>query len=181
MPLPIRTERLVLRKFRLDDVPDILAFMSDPAVARIVWEIKATEAGVISYIKEQNSSELFVKDKWFGLAISRKTDDRVMGIVSLVCKDHQQGQVGWALGLDHRGRGYATEAARELLTYGFEMLGLHRISADTTSANPASQRVMERLGMRREAHLIEAELRDDEWIDYYIYAILAGEWENFGK
>ena len=65
-----------------------------------------------------------------------------------------------------------------MMSYGFGTLGLHRISADTTSANPASWRVMERLGMRCEAHLLEAEHRDGEWSDYYIYGILADEWQN---
>jgi RimJ/RimL family protein N-acetyltransferase len=62
------------------------------------------------------------------------------------------------------------------MAYGFTSLGLHRISADTTSPNVASWRLMERLGMRREAHLREAEFRDGEWIDYFIYAILVHEW-----
>lgn len=181
MTLQIRTERLVLRRFTFDDKQDILAFMSHSSVARIVREIEATESGVRKYIELQNAHEPFEQEIWFGLAISRKADDRVMGLITLVCKDHQQGQTGWALGIDYRGHGYATEAARGLLAYGFETLGLHRISADTTSANPASWRLMERLGMRREAHLREAEFRDGEWVDYYIYAILADEWQNVEK
>jgi len=181
MTLLIQTERLVLRRFTNDDVPDILAFMSHPSVARIVREIEATEAGVRKYIELQNANELFEQDVWFGLAVVRKADGRVMGLVSLVCKDHQQGQCGWALGIDYRAQGYATEAARGLLAFGFDTLSLHRISADTTSTNPASWRLMERLGMRREANLIEAEFRDGEWIDYDIYAILADEWEKLNQ
>ena len=181
MTLPIRTERLVLRRFTFDDVQEVLAFLSHPSVARIVREIEATEAGVRKYIELQNSHEPFEQNIWIGLALSRKVDDRVMGLVSLVCKDHRQGQCGWSLGIEYRGQGYATEAARGLFSYGFMVLGLHRISADTTSANPASWRLMERLGMRREAHLREAEFRDGEWIDYFIYGILADEWQNMDK
>ena len=176
MTLPILTDRLVLRRFTSDDVPDILTFISRPSVARIVREIEATESGVRKYIEMQNSIEPFEQDQWCGLAVARKEVGRVMGLVSLVCKDHRQGQCGWALGIEYRGQGYATEVASGLISYGFAVLGLHRISADTTSTNPASWRVMERLGMRREAHLKEAEYRDGEWIDYFIYGILADEW-----
>lgn len=90
MTLPILTERLVLRRFTLDDVSDILAFMSHPSVARIVREIEATEPGVRNYRELQNSHDPFEQDSWFGLAISRKADGRVMGLISLVCKDHRQ-------------------------------------------------------------------------------------------
>jgi RimJ/RimL family protein N-acetyltransferase len=55
---------------------------------------------------------------------------------------------------------------------------MHRISADTTSANPDSWKVMERLGMRCEAQLREAEFRDGYWIDYYIFGVLAAEWKQ---
>ena len=178
MGLPIHIERLILRRFTLEDVPDILAFLSHPSVARIVREIEATEAGVKKYIETQNAHEPFEQDIWFSLAVALRDVDRVMGLVSLVSKVHRQGQCGWALGVEYRGQGYATEAASCLLSYGFETLGLHRISADTTSANPASWKLMERLGMRREANLREAEFREGEWIDYYIYGILADEWEN---
>jgi RimJ/RimL family protein N-acetyltransferase len=178
MTLPINTERLIVRRFILDDVSDILAFLSHPSVTRIVQEIEATEAGVRKYIQTQNSHEPFEQDIWFSLPVSRKGDGRVIGLVSLVCKDHRKGQIGWSLGVEHRGQGYATEAASGLLSYGFGAVGLHRISADTSSGIPASWRLMERLGMRREANLREAEFREGEWIDYYIYGILADEWKN---
>ena len=72
----------------------------------------------------------------------------------------------------------AQEDARALIGVGFCELGLHRIYAKTSNVNPASWRVMERLGMRREARLREAEFRDGAWIDGLIYAILADEWQG---
>jgi RimJ/RimL family protein N-acetyltransferase len=176
MSVPIITERLILRKFTYDDVQDILDFISHPSVSRIVTEIEATETGVKKYIDLRNSYGLFEKDKCFDLAIVRKANGRVMGLVTLIRKNHMQGQIGWALGIDYRGKGYATEAAEALIGYGFKILGLHRIYADTTDANSASWRVMERLGMRREACLKEAEYRDGKWLDFLTYGVLASEW-----
>jgi RimJ/RimL family protein N-acetyltransferase len=176
MSVPIITERLILRKFTYDDVQDILDFISHPSVSRIVTEIEATETGTKKYIDLKNSYELFEKDKCFDLGIARKADGRVMGLVTLICKNHLQGQIGWALGINYRGKGYATEAAEALIGYGFNVLGLHRIYADTTDANSASWRVMERLGMRKEACLKEAEYRDGKWLDFLTYGILASEW-----
>jgi RimJ/RimL family protein N-acetyltransferase len=177
MTLPIRTERLVLRRFTYDDVQDIIAFVSHPSVARATPEIEPTESAVTKYVDRQNAYRPFELGKCFDLAVQRKKDGRVIGLLSLVCKEHQQGEIGWALGVDYRGQGHATEAAKALVAYGFTSLGLHRIYATTSSANPGSWRVMERLGMRPEAHLREAECRDGEWLDILIYGILAAEWQ----
>ena len=93
-------------------------------------------------------------------------------------QDHKQGLIGWALGVDYRGNGYATEGARALIVYGFSELDLHRIYAKTSHVNIASWKVMERVGMRKEALLREAEFRDGHWIDVLIYAMLADEWQS---
>jgi len=178
MSLPIITIRLILRRFNYEDVRDILEFISHPSVSKIVTEIEMTETGVKKYIDIKNSYELFEKDKCFDLAIVRKADGKVIGLVTLIRKNHMQGQIGWALGFDYRGKGYATEAAEAVIEYGFNVLGLHRVYADTTNENSASWKVMERLGMRREACLKEAEFRDDRWLDSLTYGILASEWRN---
>jgi RimJ/RimL family protein N-acetyltransferase len=99
-----------------------------------------------------------------------------MGLVSLVRRGQSQGEIGWALGVDYRGRGYATEAATALMVYSFTSLGLHRLQAGTLVRNEDSWRVMERLGMRREAWFREVKFEDGAWQDMVIYAALADEW-----
>jgi RimJ/RimL family protein N-acetyltransferase len=131
---------------------------------------------VSEYIEKQTSYQPFEKDRYYDLAIERKEDGKVVGLLGLMCEDHKQGLIGWALGVDYRGNGYVTEGARSLMTYGFSELDLHRIYAKTSSINTASWKVMERVGMRKEAQLQEAEFRDGEWIDVLIYAIRADEW-----
>jgi RimJ/RimL family protein N-acetyltransferase len=134
------------------------------------------EASVREYIDKQNAYEPFEQDKVFDLAIQRRDDGRVIGLVTLICREHRRAELGYALGIDYRGRGYATEASGALLTYGFTTLGLHRIQAKTSSANHASWKVMEHLGMRREACLRDGEFRAGTWADTLIYGILDSEW-----
>jgi len=90
--------------------------------------------------------------------------------------ESRQGEMGWSMHPDAQGRGFATEGAREMLRLGFEHVGLHRIAAECDPRNTASMRVMERLGMRREALMVEAELIKGEWVDSLIYAQLESEW-----
>ncbi len=172
MTLPIFTERLILRRFTYNDVQDIIGIVSHPSVARVTTNLEANESKVKEYIDKQNSYQPFEKDKYYDLAIERK-DGKVMGLLGLMCVDHKQALIGWALGIDYRGNGYVTEGARSLMMYGFSELGLHRIYAKTSNINTPSWKVMERVGMRKEAHLCESEFRDGEWIDVLIYAILA--------
>ena len=112
------------------------------------------------------------------LAATIPPDNRVIGEFMLKrhSAEHRQGEIGWLLHPDVHGRGYATEAARELLRLAFGELGLHRIIAEADSANGPSVAVMRRLGMRHEADLREDHWSEGEWGDSTVYSILEGEW-----
>jgi RimJ/RimL family protein N-acetyltransferase len=176
MPLPLVTQRLTLRTLEDGDAGDILDLVSHPSVARVTTNIEGTEPGVKRYIEEQRGCRPFQEGVYYDLALV--LESQVIGLIGLMCLDHQQGLIGWGVNVAYRGRGYATEGARALITHGFSELGLHRIYAKTSNANTASWRVMGRLGMRCEAQLREAEFRDGAWIDVLIYAVLAGEWQG---
>jgi RimJ/RimL family protein N-acetyltransferase len=181
MTLPIITERLVLRRYAREDEADLLALAAQPEVAAVLCgRLPATEEGVRSYIDLQNSYQPFEKDQVFELAVARKDDGRVLGLVGMIRRDHRQGEIGWALAAEYRGQGYATEAARALIGYGINVLGLHRIHADTNGDNLRSLRLMERLGMRQEAQLRDAVHEEGNWLDRCIYGILADEWRAPG-
>jgi len=88
-------------------------------------------------------------------------------------------ELGWVLAPAYTGHGYTTEAVRALLTYCFDELKVRRVVANCFLDNDASWRLMERLGMRREAHAIAESLhRSGEWLDTVAYAMLASEWEG---
>ena len=181
MTLPIVTPRLVLRRYTREDQADLLVLAAQAEVAKVLCgRLPATQEGVRSYIDLQNSYRPFEQDQVFELAVARREDGRVIGLVGLIRRDQGQGEIGWALAAEYRGQGYATEAAGALMAYGFTALDLHRIHADTNSDNGASRRIMERLGMKQEAQLREVAHEDGHWLDRCIYGILAGEWGESG-
>jgi len=89
---------------------------------------------------------------------------------------HRCGEIGFTFNPEHQGRGYATEAARALLPFAFETMGWHRLVGRTEARNTGSARVLEKLGMRLEAHLVENEWVKGEWQSELVYAILDREW-----
>ena len=176
MSLPIHTERLVLRRYTDADVSDIVALTSHESVLIATPEMDGSEASAAKYVETQNSYKPFQRGVCFDLAIENRGDGKVIGLLSLVHKEHRQGEIGFALSVDHRGSGYADEAARALIDYCFSTLGLHRVQANTTSDNPGAVKAVERLGMRPEGRLVEAELRRDAWVDVLIYGIVKSDW-----
>ena len=106
-----------------------------------------------------------------------KTNE-VIGDVSMWCSpgDRLQAEIGYVVNPRFHGRGYATEAVTEVLRMGFEEAGLHRITANADARNAASIRVIERIGMRREAHFVQSVYDKGEWVDEVEYGILAEEW-----
>ncbi|HEX2052636.1 MAG TPA: GNAT family protein [Actinomycetota bacterium] len=86
------------------------------------------------------------------------------------------GELGYWVGREHWGRGLATEAAREATTYAFEVLGLHRVWATPFKRNPASIRVLEKLGFRPEGEFVECVLKEGRLESMLVYAITAPEW-----
>lgn len=173
--LPIETGRLVLRRFALEDARNLLALVSHPSFSRAVPEMQPTQAGVRHYIERQLAYQAFEPERVFDLAIERREDRRVIGLLTLVRKG-EGGAIGWALGADFRRQGYAAEAAAALLDYAFVSLGLERVEAETATGNEASWRLMERLGMRREACLAGGTAEDGQPADSYLYVVRPEEW-----
>ena len=111
------------------------------------------------------------------LGVERLGEAGIVGHVNLIVGEHGQGEIGFLFNPEHQGRGYATEAARALLGLAFERYGLHRVYGRLEPRNVASARVLEKLGMRREALLVENEWVKGEWQSEAIYALLDREWE----
>jgi RimJ/RimL family protein N-acetyltransferase len=169
----LETARLILRRPTREDVSALLRLVSDPAFASTVREIPHNEDDVREYLEAECAVLEPELNKCFNLLIELKEDHRVVGLVTLVPRKHSQGQIGYALHKGDRGRGYASEAAQALVDHAFADMGFHRIYADTRADNVASWRVMERLGMIREAHFREAVQEEGDWRDLVVYAVLA--------
>jgi RimJ/RimL family protein N-acetyltransferase len=179
LPAPIESGRLTLRPLTDDDFADLHAYHSRPDVARyLYWD--ACEPEQTREILDRNITRVTFDDDGDGLVLGIvwRAVGRLVGHVSLVLtsREHRQGDVGFVLNPDFGGHGLATEATAAMLGLGFDGLGLHRIAGRCDARNDASARLMERLGMRREAHFRENEIFKGEWGDEFVYAILADEW-----
>lgn len=176
----IRTERLRLREFRGDDWPAVLAYQSDPRYLRFYeWESR-DEPAVRAFVGRQVASQSVRPRTQFQLVIELADRGRLIGNCGVRVDDPalRQGNIGYELNPDFWGQGYGTEAARAVLTHGFVALGLHRIWAQCVADNRASAHILEKLGMRREAHFRESGYFKGRWWDTLIYAILDHEWRG---
>lgn len=170
----IETSRLKLRPFNESDIPALVALLS----AR---EIAATTLRIAHPYTEQHARDFLVHARnpeklW--LAITQRSDDQLRGGVGLMLKpEHQQAELGYWIGVPYWGHGFATEAAQAAVRHGFADLKLHRIAAMCMMRNPASGRILVKLGMRHEGCLREAQNKWGEYVDVDCYAILRKEWE----
>ncbi len=114
------------------------------------------------------------------LAITLAATGEHIGSIGLsgLAGPNKRASLGYLLGVEFWGKGYCTEAARAVMKFGFEQLGLNRISAEHFTRNPASGRVMQKLGMKHEGTLRQHVLRWDEFHDVEVYGILKSEWVN---
>lgn len=178
---PIETERLLLRPYTPADFDGLLAIESRADVNRYLYS-EARGPAEVRDVLERKLAETSLRDDGDTLAVAaelRATGAMIGGcILHWTSREHRVGEIGFIFHPDHHGRGYATEAARPLLEFGFATVGLHRIVGRLDARNLASARVLEKLGMRREALLIENEFIKGEWQSELDYAILAREWRT---
>ena len=179
-PLVIVTEHLVLRDFEAGDLDAMLAYQTDPRYlryyARDRAERIAEEArGLLQRFLAAQEERPRTK---FQLAMTLREDGKLIGNagVRMESADATEGEMGCEIAPDYWNRGYATEATRAMLAFGFERLGLHRISASTLAPNVGAWRVLEKLGMVREGELRETTLLDGGWANSLIYGMLEQEW-----
>ena len=178
---PLRTERLVLRPFAADDLEPLYAIYSDEGVARWLYnEPRSLEETREQLARKVGGASLGGEGEWLSAAaVLAETGELVADIALLWASEaHRQGELGFVVHPAHQGNGYATEAARPLLAFAFETLGLHRVVGRLEPRNAGSARVLEKLGMRREAHLVENEWVKGEWQSELDYALLASEWRG---
>ncbi|GAA0904828.1 GNAT family protein [Virgisporangium ochraceum] len=180
---PIRTPRLALRPFTRDDLDAVEAYVSDPDVVRFLyWEV-ATDRAAARRMLDGKIGHWSLNEPGQSLILAIESGGTLIGEVVLkwLSGEHRQGEVGFVVTPAHQGHGYAAEAARAMLALAFDDLGLHRVIGRCDARNKASASVLERLGMRREAHFVQNEIFKGEWGDEYVYAILADEFARSGR
>lgn len=177
---PRATERLTLRPATAEDADAMFAYRSLEPVARWMTQLptdllewradfaKRSPYTLVILLDGEPVGDLFLKteDAWAQAEVRDRAKD-------------VSAEIGWCLAPAQAGQGYATEAVRELLGIAFDGLELRRVIAICFADNEPSWRLMERIGMRREAHHVRDNLhRDGEWCDGFTYAMLAEEWSG---
>jgi RimJ/RimL family protein N-acetyltransferase len=179
---PRHTERLAIRPMTRGDLDAVWRVRRQPACYE--WLPSAS-------VERDDLVRLFDEPGRLERTLVIELDGAVVGDLMLRVEDAwaqrevlddargTQAELGWVMDPAHGGRGLATEAVRELLRICFEDVALHRVVASCFADNTASWRLMERLGMRREAHTVAESLhRSGAWLDGYTYAMLADEWTH---
>ena len=176
----LRTERLQLREFCESDWPDLYAIESDLDVARYQEFEPRTPAEAQAYIRGTQASARAEPRTTYDLAVVLHDSNKVVGRcgLHLTSPAIREAVVWYTLHRSLWGRGYTPEALRALVDFGFRELALHRIWAECDPRNRPSFRVLEKIGMRREGHLVENAWVKGEWVDSLIYAVLDREWHG---
>ena len=182
--LPIETERLQLRQFQKSDLDAVMAYHALPDVQRYLdWKARdrvEVKAALDAMVKQ---NRLTRPGDIVHLAVTRKSDDLLIGQISLRWTDATAGQaeIRFIFSPFHRKQGYATEAVRAAMDFGFENFRFHRIFARCAGSNQPSARLLKGIGMRLEAHYREHALFQGEWDEELHFAILDREWQRGSK
>jgi RimJ/RimL family protein N-acetyltransferase len=178
---PIETSRLTLRPFVDHDFEAFHAMRSDEEVARYLYQEPLSQEESRDLLSRKIAGSSWANEgDWLSVAAVERESGLTVGDVGLcwVSERDRTAEIGFTFDPRHQGKGFATEAARALLDWSFGTAGLHRVIGRLEARNSASARVLEKLGMRLEAHLVENEWVKDEWQSELDYAILDREWTN---
>ncbi|WSN14776.1 GNAT family N-acetyltransferase [Micromonospora sp. NBC_01699] len=170
---------LLLREAAAADMEQMLSFRNDPAVNRFMLR---TSVDPETFRREwlavpTSDTDFSCVAELGGTVVAMGFLDIVDGMGQPGMPKRTEGVVGYIVKPDSAGKGVATKVAHGLLRAAFDHLGLRRVTASCNADNPASARVLEKAGMRREQHGVEDSWHADlGWVDGYQYAILAREW-----
>lgn len=167
------TERLILRKYQNSDLQDLYEYLSDPEVVRF----EPYKPMTFNEVRENLASRIGTDEM---IAIELKSTGKMIGNVYLGNRDFDTLEIGYVLNKEYWGQGYAAESCEALIRQAFAC-GTHRIYAECDPLNTTSWHLLERLGFRREGHLLQnvSFWKDEEdrpiWKDTFVYAMLQGE------
>jgi [ribosomal protein S5]-alanine N-acetyltransferase len=171
----LETERLILRSYTDADIPELMPLIGARAVAATTLRIPHpyTQQDAKEFIANTQQSSLLRR------TIRMRENETLIGGIGLNLEEqHHRAELGYWIGVLHWGHGYATEASRAMLQYGFEKLRLNRIYAQHFGNNPASGRVLAKLGMRYEGCQRQHICKWDKFLDLELFGISRQEWED---
>jgi [ribosomal protein S5]-alanine N-acetyltransferase len=175
-PLPINTERLVLRRFAPGDWKDLLELMSDEELFTYSEGRPLNEDEVLHWLEAERNVKLTTPEQLFYLGIELKDGGKVIGFVALRFEDPWQARLHVMLNRSYQHKGYSVEAMDALLGFCFRGIKLHRVSVRFDSRNSAAQKLCENLGLRKEGEFLKDTRGVEEWHTSLHYAALEEEY-----
>jgi RimJ/RimL family protein N-acetyltransferase len=175
----IQTDRLLLRRFRHADLDAFVAYRSDEDVARFQsWDDSYSMAEAERFLADDSDVVPGQPGRWLQIAIEERGTGNLCGdcAVRVTTEQPRTAELGVTLAPNHQNHGIASEAVTATLDWLFGEQDMHRVYAQTEDRNKAAHRLLEELGLRPEARLIEADWFDGEWTILRIYAVLKKEW-----
>lgn len=173
----LKSERLTLQAFKLDDAKDVQKLAGDKRIAVTTLDIPhpypdgAAEEWIATHQKEYEENKSII---W---AITKNDNEKLIGAISFTLRlEFSKAEFGFWIGVPYWNKGYATEALSTILKYGFEELKLNKIYAHHFHTNPASGKVMLKNGLKEEGYLREDIIKNGKYIDVKIYSILRSEY-----
>lgn len=174
----IETERLILRPFNLDDAPEVQRQAGNRAVADTTLNIPYPYEEGMAEAWIGTHKERFEDGKGVIFAVTLKDSGILVGSIGITNKEHDRGEMGYWIGQPYWNKGYATEAAQAIITYGFEEFSLNKISATHLLRNPASGRVMEKAGMGYEGCSPQHVKKWGKYEDMVFYGFLGDDFRK---
>ena len=175
--LPVRTARLSLREFANSDFHAVHAYSSDPRVTRYLFFGPRDEESTAEYLEGLLASQRERPRTRFELAVEEIASGRVIGACDLSFIERRVVDLGYMLGIDAWGRGYATEVALALIDAAFFDLHAERVISTVDVNNSASIRVLEKIGMRWEAVFRKHRRAKNRWWDCHLFVLPREVWE----
>jgi RimJ/RimL family protein N-acetyltransferase len=174
----LTTERLVLRPFELSDGPEVRRLAGDPGIAEMTLNVPHPYEDGMAEAWIRRHQEWFEEGVDTEFAITRRDSGELIGAVGLRGGGgpHRRAELGFWVGTPFWGRGCATEAAAAVTGYGFSGVGLNRVFAHHLRRDPASGRVLRKIGMRHEGTLFGHVCKQGRFEDIELYGVLAAEW-----
>ena len=179
----IHTGRLTLRALEEKDARRIFQYRSHPEVSRFQSWGTQSSAEIQSHIKKLSATPRGTPGLWHQLGICLLPNGDLIGDCGFHVLEAEPHQAEYGITLDpsHQGHGYATEALRGLLDYLFFTLGKHRVFGSVDPRNIRSIKLMERVGLQKEAHFVQSLWSKGEWVDALNYAMRASEWKSLRR
>jgi ribosomal-protein-alanine N-acetyltransferase len=175
----LKTERLTLRKPKISDLKEMVKVFNDSHASKFTHIPHPYKLNHARDFLRMRMPE-FGKDSYEFFVILNETKEIIgsAGLVSIAKRDNK-GEVGYFIAPKHRKKGYATEACKAVLDFGFKKLKLHRININHVKGNKASQRVIKKIGGKYEGMEREAiKTGNGKYNDHLLYAILKREWKK---